>query len=80
MDPMSAARYGMMSATRRFDASAERVARSGDPETGSDVDIGGEVVEQVEAKQQFSASAQVIRVADDMWRALIGAQEQAQRR
>jgi prepilin-type N-terminal cleavage/methylation domain-containing protein len=41
---------------------------------------GAEVVEQVQARHHFSASAQVIRVADDMWRALMGAQEQAQRR
>ena len=80
MDPMSAARYGMMTATRRFDASAERVARSGDPEGKTDVDYGGEVVEQVQAKHQFAASAQIISAADDMWRALISAQEQTQRR
>ncbi len=80
MDPLSAARYGMMAAGRRFDASAERVARSGDSEGAKDIDIGGEVVEQVEAKHQFSASAQLISVADDMWRALISAQEQTQRR
>ncbi len=80
MDPLSAARYGMMNATRRFDASAERVARSGDSDLGADVDYGAEVVEQVQAKHHFSASAQVVRVADDMWRALMGAQEQAQRR
>lgn len=80
MDPMSAARYGMMTATRRFDASAQRVAQAGDPSTSGDVDLAGEVVEQLEAKQHFSASAQVIRVADDMWNALISAQEHAQRR
>lgn len=80
MDPLSAARYGMMAASRRFDASAERVARSGNSEQGSDIDLGEEVVEQVRAKHQFSASAQLISVADDMWRALIGVQEQTQRR
>jgi flagellar hook-associated protein FlgK len=80
MDPLSAARYGMMSATRRFETSAERVARSGDPEAGRDVDMPREVVEQIGAKHQFSASAQLISAADDMWRALISAQEQTQRR
>lgn len=80
MDPLSAARYGMMTASRRFDASAERVAKSGDPETGSEVDLGDEVVEQVTAKHQFSASTQLISVADDMWRALMSVQEQSQRR
>lgn len=80
MDPLSAARYGMLTAARRFDASAERVARSGDPEAGKDVDLADEVVQQVEAKHQFAASAQLISAADDMWRALISAQEQTQRR
>lgn len=80
MDPLSAARYGMMAASRRFDASAERVARSGDPDTGGETDLAGEAVEQITAKHQFSASSQLISVADDMWRALISAQEQTQRR
>ncbi len=79
MDPLSAARYGMMTATRRFEASAERVARSGDPASG-DIDLGGEIVGQIEAKHQFSAATAVMRVADDMWNALISAQEQTQRR
>lgn len=81
MDPLSAARYGMLAATRRFESSADRVARSGDPANGGrDVDMGAETVEQVQSKHQFSASAQLVSVADDMWRALIGVQEQAARR
>lgn len=78
MDPITAARYGMMSATRRFEASAERVARMGDSET-SDVDLGAEVVEQVKAKRQFTASAEIVRIADEMWDALLHIQGHAHR-
>lgn len=77
MDPISAARYGMMSATRRFESSAERVARMGDE--SSDVDLGHEVVEQVSAKQQFTASAEIVRIADKMWDALLHVQSDHRR-
>jgi flagellar hook protein FlgE len=80
MDPLSAARYGMMTATRRFEDSAQRVALSGDPEASPNFDLGAEVVEQIGAKQQFAAQVSVIHVADEMWRDLLSAQEQTQRR
>jgi hypothetical protein len=71
MDPLSTARYGMMAAADRLSASAQRVAAWGG---GADVDYAREAVEQIEAKQAFSANAQVVRFADDMWRSLLDIQ------
>ena len=71
MDPLSVARYGLMAASARFEASAERTARMSADDS---VDAGAEVVEQVQAKHQFSANLGVIRVADEMWRALMNIQ------
>jgi flagellar hook protein FlgE len=71
MDPLSTARYGMMTAESRLAGSASRIASwSG----GDDVDLAKETVDQVEAKQQFTASAHVVRIADQMWRALMDMQ------
>lgn len=64
MDPIATAQYGMLAASRRFEASAFRVAQMGDP--AANVDLGREVVEQVTAKHEFSANAAVMRTADDM--------------
>lgn len=64
MDPIATASYGMLAASRRFEASAFRVAQMGDP--SADVDLGHEVVEQITAKHEFSANAKVMRAADDM--------------
>jgi flagellar hook protein FlgE len=80
MDPISIARGGLIAASARFEASASRTARMGaaDPATGKaddSVDLGSEVVEQTEAKHQFSANLGVIRVADEMWRALLDIQK-----
>jgi flagellar hook protein FlgE len=77
MDPISAARYGMLSATRRFEASAERVARMGDE--NSDVDLGRETIEQLTASNQFVASAEIVRIADRMWDALLDVQSHGRR-
>jgi len=68
MDPLSLARYGMMTAEARLSASAGRIAADGD------VDYGHEAVEQIQAAQQFKASVGVARVADEMWRALLDVQ------
>jgi flagellar basal body rod protein FlgG len=68
MDPISTARYGLMAAERRFADSASRVARMAGDDS---VDYGAEAVEQVEAKQAFSANVHVINVADEMWQALL---------
>ncbi len=69
MNPIATAQYGLFAATRRFEASAERTARMGDP--GSGVDYGAEAVEQISAKQEFSANIAVIRTADEMQQSLL---------
>jgi flagellar hook protein FlgE len=69
MNPIATAQYGLFAATRRFEASAQRTAQMGD--TGFDVDYGAEVVEQVQAKHEFSANLAVIRTADDMAQSLL---------
>jgi flagellar hook protein FlgE len=72
MDPISTARYGMMAAERTLDDSAQRVAGMG---ADSSVDYAQEAVQQIGAKQAFSANAGVIKVADQMWQALLDIQE-----
>jgi flagellar basal body rod protein FlgC len=73
MDPISTARYGLMAATRRFEASAEQIAgmRGMDGDFASDVDVAGEMVNMVQAKSAFSANLSVIRFAQDMWDSLL---------
>lgn len=71
MDPISTARYGMMAATQQLNASANRVAAM----SGGDAsDYATEAVNQIEAKQAFTADVHVIRVADEMWQALLDIQ------
>jgi len=72
MDPISTARYGMMAATQQLTASATRVAQAGADD--SNVDYAAEAVNQIEAKQAFSANARVVHVADEMWKALLDIQ------
>jgi flagellar hook protein FlgE len=67
MDPLSTARYGMIAAASRLAASAARVAAW----NGDDVDLARETVDQIEARQQFIASAKVVGFSDEMWRALM---------
>lgn len=64
MDPIATAQYGLLAASRRFDASASRVARMG--AEGENVDLAAEVVQQITAKTEFSANLSVIRTAQDM--------------
>ena len=71
MDPISTARYGIMAAERRFADSAARVARMAGDDS---VDYGTEAVQQVTAKQAFTANVQVVKVADQMWQALLDLQ------
>ena len=61
MDPIATAQYGMLAASRRFEGSAERVARQ-----GVEVDLGAEIVDQLVAKTEFSANLAVIRTAREM--------------
>jgi len=71
MDPISTARYGMMAATQQLTASANRVAAmAGD----SSVDYASEAVNQIQAKQAFTANVRVVQVADEMWQALLDIQ------
>ena len=71
MDPISTARYGMMAAAQQLGASGSRVARmAGD----SSIDYAAEAVNQLEAKQAFKADVGVIKVADEMWQALLNLQ------
>jgi hypothetical protein len=58
--PLSIAAAGMQNAANRFEASARRTA------SGSPDDLAVEAVEQIRAKQDFSANAAVIRTADEM--------------
>lgn len=64
MDPIATAHYGMLAASRRFEASATRVVQMG--VEGVDIDLPGEIVEQITAKHEFSANAAVIRTSQDM--------------
>lgn len=74
MDPLNIARAGLMAASARLQISAVRTARLGsDP----NVDASQEAVEQIEAKQQYSANLGVIRISSDMWRSLMEVQEDA---
>ena len=54
----------MAQASQRLEASAQRMARSGEP--GSNVDIGAELIEQTKAKTAFSTAAAVLRASDEM--------------
>ena len=64
MSVTTTAMTAMAQANQRLEASAERVARSG--EAGSDVDIGAEMVEQTRAKETFNAGVMVLKAADKM--------------
>lgn len=71
MDGFAIALGGLRAAEQRFAKSADRIVRApADPS----VDLGQEVVEQIQAKTQFRANLGVIRVADELWRALLDIQ------
>jgi len=70
MDPISTARYGLMAASRQFETSATKIATMG-VEGAPDVDLAQETVGMIQAKTAFSANAQVIRFAQDMWDSLL---------
>lgn len=71
MDPIATARYGLMAAERKFSDSASRVARMAGDDS---VDYATEAVAQIQAKQAFKANAGVIKVADEMFDALLDLQ------
>jgi flagellar hook protein FlgE len=73
MDPISTARYGMMTATAQLTGAASRIASAGGDALG-DVDYAAEAVNMVEAQQSFKANVDVIKVADSMWQSLLNLQ------
>lgn len=66
MNPIATAQYGMLAATRRFEASAQRTAQAGSP--NASIDMVSETVEQIQAKHAYSANLGVIRTANQMTR------------
>lgn len=69
MDPLSIARYGMMTAESRLAASAARVAAG-----SGGADVVQECVEQTLATGLFAASAKVVAFTSETWRALMDVQ------
>lgn len=60
---------GMQQAASRFESSANRIARSG---TGlADVDTASEMVNVLQSKHDFAASAKVVRAVSDMQKSAI---------
>lgn len=72
MDPIRTALGGLQAASARFEASAERTARLGADDS---VDPASEVVEQVQASQQFKANLGVVKIANQMWSDLLEIQQ-----
>jgi hypothetical protein len=68
MNAISAASMGMLAAARRFDAAATRVAAVGSDPT---VVLEVEAVEMIQSKTAFRASAQAVKVADQMYGSLL---------
>ena len=71
MDPIATARYGLMAAAQRFEASATQIAQGGASDAG---DLAEGIVGLTEAKTAFKANAMVIRFAEDMWDSLLDIQ------
>jgi len=71
MDAISIARYGMLAAERTLEASALRVSQIA---ADGAVDLAQEAVQQIQARQAFKANIGVIKVADEMWQALLDIQ------
>ena len=73
MDPLSAARLGMMFATRKLEEAAGKVAQLG--VENADVDVTQEMVRSIEAQAAFKANVSVVKFADEMWRSLMDIQK-----
>lgn len=69
MQAASLALSGLKAATARFDASAQRTARAGDP--AAETDLVTDTVERISAKHDFSANLAVLKTADEMTRRLL---------
>ena len=68
MQVPSVAQSGLLQALSRFDASAQRVARSG---AVGNVDLPAEAVEQVQAAHAVTANISTLKTADQMVRRLL---------
>ncbi|WP_395673005.1 flagellar basal body rod C-terminal domain-containing protein [Phenylobacterium sp.] len=68
MDALHIARTGLVAATHRLGAAAQRAA------TGKG-DTARETVTMIEAKHAFKASALVVKMSDEMWRVLLDVQD-----
>jgi flagellar basal body rod protein FlgC len=69
MSAISSSVRGMQQVASRFEASANRIARSG---TGlADVDVASEMVSVLQSKHEYVANAKVISALNDMQRSAI---------
>ncbi len=66
---ISIAASGMHRASHQLEQSASRIARLG--VEGNDVDVSAEMVNVIQAKHDFKASAKVAGVAGDMTKTLL---------
>ena len=71
MDPIATARYGLMAASQRFEASATQIVQGGASDAG---DLAEGIIGLTQAKTAFKANATVIRFAQDMWDSLLDIQ------
>ena len=69
MQTSAIAGAALVQAVARFDASAQRTARTGND--AAPVDLAEEAVEQISAKHAFTANLTVLRTADDMTNRLL---------
>jgi flagellar hook-associated protein FlgK len=77
MNVMSAALSGMQQAQSNLDKTAQRIAHAGINQAGANqapgdtVDLSTEMVNLMAARQQFSTSARVAHVGDEMQKSLL---------
>lgn len=71
MNPIVTAQYGLLAASRQFEASATKIATQGQADAG---DLAEGLVGLTQAKTAFKANAAVIRIADEMWDSLLSLQ------
>ena len=58
---------GMEAAQQSLETAGRRLAKAADPGTAADaIDLSAELVTLLSAKHQFTANAQVVKVADEM--------------
>ncbi len=69
MTAISSGVWGMHQAASRFEASANRIARSGT--RLAEVDIATEMVSVMQSKHEFAANAKVVSAISDMQKSTI---------